>query len=131
MGRLKKSMYPINNGTIPAVGYECLDATFISARIYLMQSDRYKNLLQSINSTTCSGSRLRKRHWEYFVSCAACRFSWKRIDLTDMAAYQSLHFKRAGSPHLLDAILTRCFERGVAVVDFHGYNAMPASKWME
>lgn len=105
---LKKGL-PDNN----AVKYSCEDAApgklHITAQHYLMQADRYRKLIQSAKHTTCGGNL----HWEHFVSCAACQLSWKRIDLIDSSLCRYLHFPTQEPPHLLDSILTRCFEQDV------------------
>ena len=106
---------------IPSTAYLCLDPTFMTARYYLMDIERYRQLLEGAKtSPKCGGDK----HWEEFVSCNSCVHEWKRIDLTDTFAAKIMHFPMKQEAGLVDSILSKCWEKGVVIGSENGYDGI-------
>jgi len=122
---------PTGVGDTSTDRHTCLSPTFMTARYYLVDADRYRSLLQHAQDDgallrACGGDR----HWEEFVSCLACRVGFSRLDLLDSGSSWVLHFPVDAPPWLLESVLANCVGRGTAVVSSTPYDAAPLAAWL-
>jgi len=96
---------------VPGKAYSCHNPTFMSARGYLIDADRYRQLLKTAETTQCGGDV----HWEEFMSCNSCQQKWKRIEMSDAESCKGMHFPMKASADVLDSILSRCWENGITI----------------
>merc|ERR1719265_2701274 len=82
---------------------------FITGRMYLMDKQRYDNLLP-ITGPACKVSSLR---WEEVMSCESCRFNLKRASLDEANRGWHLDFQAPAGPALEKAL--KLVDQGIAV----------------